>query len=631
MGFLPPKNGENATGVSRGFLPNKPKSTTPRATPAEQTWQGKPIEQISKESFGVIKPQLGPMGAPEVIGIGDIATGAMKGVGETLLGAGELGARGLQYITEPLQNAIRPAVQSVTEPIVGQLGKAPTTEKTFAGMTALKEHLTKAENPAEEAGKILENIAEFLIPAGAVSGAGKAIKGAKALEEIPQLGKIASVLGVSGLEGLAMGTQTALKSGEINQNVATNAAIGAALPIVGAGLKGGYNAGKSGIEAITGVAKPLIEGGSNSFQKEAIRQGIKDIHLSTIENFTPEEAMAQKALLESAKKRIIDPSAPTVYELAAQPFQKAFNQLKSLKRETGAALGAAKKEMASNPIEMAPIQDKITELLKGQGAIVQKKGKTVLDVANSSLSGSGVEGVVKKIWERVKSKKVLSAEQVEVMTKWIENKIGYGIDKVGKETSTGRAIGEIKKVLNSALGESDETFRGLNSNFARLSEGIQGATDAAAIKTKSQGTIISLPRALTRLLTSTPEKSEIGMQALVDVAKEYGIKIPENYKSIANMAGLVEQYAGNQQMRSMGGLLENAAGKIPGKVGKIIETGKATAGWLIPKNKSIEQINKVIEMINKAQQAKGWVEGFEPIIVGVKTKMNPIKNKIIKK
>ncbi len=336
------------------------------------------------------------------------------------------------------------------------------------------------------------------------------------------------------------------------------------------------------------------------FQKEAIRAGINDKHIGQIQNFTPEEAASQKALLEGAKARIENPKAPSVYRMASDEFQQAYNKLKQLKVKSGVELGKVKKDMAENPIEPTPIKNDMSTVLDEQNAI--KNGK--LNLADSALAGSGAETLVSNLWNKLSGKEPIRAGDIEALTSQIENKIGPSPSQIAKSTPAGQALVQIKGAINGALGKAHEAFGAANSKFAELADGLKAVEDAAKLKKVKGETSLSTPRAFARLLTSTPEKANAGLSALVDLAEKNGIKLPRNFVDKAHQAALAEHYAGPQQPRSMEGITTKAAASIPGNVGKAAGLIDKGLNWINPKMKSIESINNVIKMIDRAQEIK---------------------------
>lgn len=154
-----------------------------------------------------------------------LMTGVTKGIGNTLLGASELGAKGLQAVTEPITNAIRPAVQSVTEPLVSQLGAAPTNAQVNQQMTDIRQNLTTPKGIGENIGYTGEQVGEFMLPSGAIGKATKLAEGASFGQKAMNLAKLAT------LEGLAGTGISAAQTGDVDNQALTTGAVSAAIPV----------------------------------------------------------------------------------------------------------------------------------------------------------------------------------------------------------------------------------------------------------------------------------------------------------------------------------------------------------------------------------------------------------------
>lgn len=128
----------------------------------------------------------------------DLLKGAAKGVGSTIVGTGQLGARTLGRLT----------------------GSKERAESTVGFGEELKEGVLKPEGTAEQIGFTGEQIGEFFIP-GAVG-----LKAPKTL----------GILGRAGLAGLEAGGITALQTGKVGKEAATTAALGGVLSGAGGAL-----------------------------------------------------------------------------------------------------------------------------------------------------------------------------------------------------------------------------------------------------------------------------------------------------------------------------------------------------------------------------------------------------------
>lgn len=144
---------------------------------------------------------------------GDVGTGVAKGTLNTVMGASELVARGLQAVTEVAT------------------GPNAETTKSIENIKKFKEKVTIPQNIPEAVGYIVEQIGEFIVPGGIISKAEKGAVATIQASKLPNVVKSASGLGaVMGIEGLSAGLIAAAQTGNVDQGVMTTATISAAVP-----------------------------------------------------------------------------------------------------------------------------------------------------------------------------------------------------------------------------------------------------------------------------------------------------------------------------------------------------------------------------------------------------------------
>lgn len=209
----------------------------------------------------------------------ELNIGKAKGAASTIMGASELMARGMDAVTKPLQDTIRPSVQSVTEPVVSKLGNAPTSEETFQNMEGLRTDLTEPKTPGEAIGYTAEQIAEFLFPSMALSAGDKAVKGLKVGQKLLNLGKTA------GREALVSGAVAAVQRGNFDQEVVDTAIISGAIPIAAAALGG---------------AKALFAKGMNKAAEDQISKLIKPNKNAFLFGKNPSRAIIDEGIVANS-------------------------------------------------------------------------------------------------------------------------------------------------------------------------------------------------------------------------------------------------------------------------------------------------------------------------------------------
>lgn len=147
---------------------------------------------------------------------GDLGIGVGKGVISSAMGASELVGRGMDAIVKPLAQ--------------GFGYKSPDFEQ----MDQFRQDVTKSDNDVQEAGKIAEQIGEYILPMGGVAKLGKVAEGAIGASKGSKVVKSIFDLGTKmALEGAAGGAVSAAQEGDINKNVTDTAAISALMPVAG--------------------------------------------------------------------------------------------------------------------------------------------------------------------------------------------------------------------------------------------------------------------------------------------------------------------------------------------------------------------------------------------------------------
>jgi len=164
-----------------------------------------PQEQPKKNIFG---------------GIVDVGKGALKGLGSTAVGLGELALKGYSLLP----------------------GEQPSAKQGLENAEYIKENILKPKTTGEKIGYGAEQIAEFFVPAGIATKGVKALQSTKYLgalnkaKDLNLLGKsirIAGNLGVkSGIGALEAGSVRAAQTGGDIEETKSAAMYGAAIPAV---------------------------------------------------------------------------------------------------------------------------------------------------------------------------------------------------------------------------------------------------------------------------------------------------------------------------------------------------------------------------------------------------------------
>ncbi len=368
-----------------------------------------------------INPETRDLPPEQPISTGLVVGGA-KSLGETALGLGQLGTKALSAVTEPIVSAIRPAVQGVTEPLVGQLGQAPTTQDINRQMQQTKESLTTPTTAAESVGKTIGDIGQFMIP----FPGGQAAKATSLLGKAVNLGKMAAK------EGLMSGAVTAAKEGDINQNVIQTAELSAAIPLIAAPLKAAVNYYRA--------SKPALAA-------EQIAKIIRPDKNAYLFGKNPALGVAQEGIVANNLDDLVNKISEKSNEIGTQVEN---NILKSSQR----------------------------------GSTVAQKSSKVGDLIQKNAEKFGEEVTDKNVWKSYSDKlsqltgeykpDLKTGELVKIADKDLSKMSAAEIwqmqKKVGKLTQWTGAVGETQanKALHSLYGELGRELEKLAPGTAKL-------------------------------------------------------------------------------------------------------------------------------------------------------------------
>lgn len=187
----------------------------------------------------------------------DVGIGALKGVGSTLAGASELGEK---ILIRPLDKVLP--------------GKRMTSDTaTSAENLGIKEAVRPTNSP-QKLGFGVEQIAEFFIPGGAATKAGKAVEASNILTKTPKLKAAAELVAKALAEGGIASGQVALQEGEVNKGtLATGVATAALSPVGGAFQKVTEKLPKSLWTQVLNRTSKMVEKNPN-LEKQAAELGI---------------------------------------------------------------------------------------------------------------------------------------------------------------------------------------------------------------------------------------------------------------------------------------------------------------------------------------------------------------------
>lgn len=160
------------------------------------------------------------------INLPNIAIGAAKGVGSTLLSMGQLGSK---------------ALESGYNATIGKLTNGKALSGSQAAEQAKNSKLLERKNLGQKIGFGGEQIGEFFVPVGVGAKAKLVSKVGQVAEKIPLIGKALPLTSKVATEGAEQYARTSVQEGDTNKNATVAGFLGAATPLLS---KAGSIAGK---------------------------------------------------------------------------------------------------------------------------------------------------------------------------------------------------------------------------------------------------------------------------------------------------------------------------------------------------------------------------------------------------
>lgn len=606
-----------------------------------------------------IKPAGKPM---TVFGAAkDMAKGAAKGAGSTVIGLGELALKGYGLIPYAP-------------------GKELAKESIQTGEDIKKQQFTP-ENTAEKIGYGGEQIAEFFIPAGEAAKGIKAVEaGAEALNLGSKATKVLKLAGKAGIGAVEAGGVRAAQTGGDPKETATAAAFGAVAPLAiegAANVAGKISKGAKGaVEAASSrFGKPklspeeemaLFKGGTEVPKPAEASKVATDVAQETVKP-VPDARIAGKMLDETTGKIVKDPVGLEAIkqgiperDVANVKFGTATDKVKMNKmldiaesastnkriveRSTDVVgdtyLDLAKSVAAKNK-EAGTQLNMIADKLKGKSANITKpitnflgemensgitlKGKT-LNFKGSEFEGiPSAENAINNLWSRIQRFKggEGDAQEIHRLKRYIDNVVEYGKTSEGL---VGKAQNVLKGFRRGIDGVLDETFPAYNKANTVFADTISQLNDVnqvlgRRVKIGDQFANVKAGTAMRKLFSNIQGRGELlqHLDALQKVAQKYGTKIDQDIVTQANFADTIENIFGSEAGTSFLGQIQKGLGHAQEAAnavndlsrGNVIGAGFRAGKSLLEHAKGISQVGKIKALRALIQDAaeKGTVFG----------------------
>lgn len=250
------------------------------------------------------------------------ATGVGKGVLSTIKGAGQIG--------EKIGHALLPT-SAESPSVYSEEALQQGAEEGKPMGKLLQEENLEAKTGAEKAGKFVEQVAEFFIPAGKVAQVEKALSASKGIANIaakltPLIGEkaanaIAQAGGKAAVRAIEGGGVVAVQSGGDTGEIGKAGAISAALPAVGGAIGLARKGISRGISEASGLATGQGYGGQKAL-REAIEAGGE------------KRSLAQQAMRgKIGEEEVLDETQKALSTMKAARNAEYVQNLKGLKDE----------------------------------------------------------------------------------------------------------------------------------------------------------------------------------------------------------------------------------------------------------------------------------------------------------
>lgn len=371
--------------------------------------------QVAPEKKGFFNPNqssetfMGGLGKL----VENVSIGTAKGVLNTVEGLAKFGDKVAASTVGKITGT------QAVNPLEQVIGKEKTTE------------ITTPEGIGQNIGFGFEKIVEFLAPSSALNkvktAATAGIKGTGLLS------KGARLATESGIEAGAVGAQTALQQGEVNDDVKTAAIVAALFPIIGAGIKGaGMLTEKAGQKIQQSVIKPGVNDVRDGFKID----NIKKYNLGGSLDQTLEKTnIKMNQLGEELKKKLGEATVPV-------NLNKVFT-------ETIDSLGGNK---LANFGDNAGIQRVISNLKQEITDVAGPNGLVDLLEANMVKRGAGNKGS----W--VFGSPDPDARAVEKVYNSFYNKLKVAIEQAAEKSGI-TGLKEVNKQLSELIPINNAVLR----------------------------------------------------------------------------------------------------------------------------------------------------------------------------
>ena len=485
--------------LSRGYTLEglqAPQATTQTSQKISQT--PAPVSK-TKSFFDNIGAGLSQTGTD----LKDLATGAMKGVASTAIGAGSLVQQGLNATVGKGIDTLSGGKTNIAQ-IGGSDVYKPDTKTGQDISTALK-----PTNYNQGVGKTIEQLGEFALPSGAEGDVLKAIdtlKGGDLISGLTKLGvpaHIGTFLANTGKMGLKMLTQgvtgfgiTAAQEGKVGGDAETSGLIGASMSPIGAGFSKLSKAVPALAKFTTGVEEGAVKEAQNS--PNTVKQGMK----MTAGDIRDKADTALTGLYKDMRSTFSD-GLDALQK--STPFQAASKQFNNVRSFFGTTLNDVKAGIPS--------------IFRDFRVAVEDGGKTLnFDKLNSSIIKPAEQRGLQAALDTIQRQTDYSPKGIQAVAARLE-----ALTKYGENNETSSIITKMKDAYDAAIVKHYPQLAELRATYGKTAQQLEDIQSIVGSKFDSPQKIQT---AVTKLQSIFNTDKENYLKIVQDLAKRSGINFP---------------------------------------------------------------------------------------------------------
>lgn len=369
--------------------------------------KGLSVEQIVKFEAGET-PEPSEVRQTAAQNLGDIIIGAGKGLLSTVKGASSLGEKVLQA---PLK-------------AVGMKFEEQTGAEKL-----ISEELTEAKGGFQKAGKFIEQVAEFAIPATKI---GKVTKGMSKIKQI-----LARAVG--------SGAVATTQEGELGKETAIASGVEVSLPVVGKVIK-----------PVTNVIKRLFSG---------LGSGLSGVPVEQLNMIAKNPSVARevsRVIKKEGQESILESNAKSI-----------VNGISKIRQQARKAYGEGVEVLSKTDIKPNIIKKNVLSAFKDNGIKITPQG---ISLKNSEILDTRIQKKASELITRLNNNTPTDGKSIRTLMDKLESaKFKSALDP--DRQAFNNLMNDLGSELKKSIGESTKKLDDINKQFSQemaLADGMEG-------------------------------------------------------------------------------------------------------------------------------------------------------------